>query len=233
MFVQLKNSVQDLSEGIGEVLRPTVEVAIEKLRVFTDWVKENPALVKKLTIGILAAASAMLLLGAGFAAIKITQFVLDIPTAIGQLVKLASMIWAKVLPALIAVNAFMGPKGWIILGLAAAAAIGTYFALKATMGGGSEAAEYGKMIEEQTGAAEAPEGLQEGGIIRHRPGGTIVRVGEGGEDEAVFPISKVGTTINNYFNIQNMSVRSDDDIRRLAQELGDYQRRRSLATGAV
>jgi hypothetical protein len=33
------------------------------------------------------------------------------------------------------------------------------------------------------------EGLAEGGIVRHSPGGTLVTIGEGGHDEAVIPLS--------------------------------------------
>lgn len=35
-------------------------------------------------------------------------------------------------------------------------------------------------------------GLQGGGVVPARPGGTLVRVGEGGEEEAVVPLSRLG-----------------------------------------
>ena len=34
--------------------------------------------------------------------------------------------------------------------------------------------------------------LAEGGIIKARPGGVLANIGEGGEDEAVIPLSKMG-----------------------------------------
>lgn len=36
------------------------------------------------------------------------------------------------------------------------------------------------------------EGFQHGGVVRASPGGTLIRVGEGGKDEAIVPLSNVG-----------------------------------------
>jgi hypothetical protein len=48
-----------------------------------------------------------------------------------------------------------------------------------------------------------PERMASGGIVQARPGGTLVRVGEGGQDEAIIPLGSrgsMGSTINIYLS---------------------------------
>jgi hypothetical protein len=43
--------------------------------------------------------------------------------------------------------------------------------------------------------------LAEGGIVKARPGGIIANIGEGGQDEAVIPLNKMGKMGGNTYNI--------------------------------
>lgn len=68
--------------------------------------------------------------------------------------------------------------------------------------------------------------LADGGIVRARPGGTLVRVGEGGQDEAVLPLPRTqgGATINLYVTA-GMGADGTQIGRQIVDELVAYQRR--------
>lgn len=53
--------------------------------------------------------------------------------------------------------------------------------------------------------------MAEGGIVRSRPGGTLVNIGEAGRDEAVIPLSKMGSTgSGNTYYVSVEKVVTDD-----------------------
>jgi len=61
-------------------------------------------------------------------------------------------------------------------------------------------------------------GMAEGGILRARPGGTLVNIGEGGRDEAVVPLSKMAATggpVNITINVSGADV---DGLRKVTEE---------------
>lgn len=64
-------------------------------------------------------------------------------------------------------------------------------------------------------------GYAHGGVIPARAGGTVIRVGEGGEDEMVMPVSKAaqwgGPTVNIYNDF--LSMPSDEQLRHLTNEV--------------
>lgn len=69
--------------------------------------------------------------------------------------------------------------------------------------------------------------LADGGIVPARPGGTLVRVGEGGRDEAVLPLPAMaqgGTTIQLVVNA-GMGADGTNIGRQIVDELVAYQRR--------
>ena len=68
--------------------------------------------------------------------------------------------------------------------------------------------------------------LADGGIVPARPGGTLVRVGEGGQDEAVLPLPRMqgGDTINLYVTA-GMGADGTQIGRQIVDELVAYQRR--------
>lgn len=68
--------------------------------------------------------------------------------------------------------------------------------------------------------------LADGGIVPARPGGTLVRVGEGGQDEAVLPLPRMqgGATINLYVTA-GMGADGTQIGRQIVDELVAYQRR--------
>lgn len=65
-----------------------------------------------------------------------------------------------------------------------------------------------------------------GGIVRARPGGTLVRVGEAGRDEVIRPLDRDtvntvqgGTTININGNLEFPNIKKGDDAKRLIENL--------------
>ena len=51
-------------------------------------------------------------------------------------------------------------------------------------------------LKSSVASPPTPPGLQEGGLVKSKPGGGMFNIGEGGEDELVTPLSKVGQLIN-------------------------------------
>ena len=62
-------------------------------------------------------------------------------------------------------------------------------------------AEVDRLLAEMNAATNAGR-MASGGIVQARPGGTLVRVGEGGQDEAIIPLGSrgMGSTINIYLS---------------------------------
>lgn len=73
------------------------------------------------------------------------------------------------------------------------------FASIATAGGAAVAGTAGIVASFATATtarlASAIPGVQDGGIITSTPGGRLVRIGEGGQDEAVIPLSRAGVRL--------------------------------------
>ena len=73
--------------------------------------------------------------------------------------------------------------------------------------------------------------LAEGGVVTARPGGILANIGEGGEDEAVIPLSKLDKMLNNEgggksaeYNIGTINIASEVDGERWLQRLtGDSE----------
>jgi hypothetical protein len=72
--------------------------------------------------------------------------------------------------------------------------------------------------------------LAHGGIVSATPGGTLVNVGEGGEDEAVIPLSKLGSGGggNTYVTITGPVYGLDDLDRKLVESLARAKRSGTL-----
>jgi hypothetical protein len=96
-----------------------------------------------------------------------------------------------------------------------------------TVGGGDPLGPFGPSLPSVTiGGWDLPNipELAEGGIIKARPGGTLFRGGEAGQDEAVVPlprgISRMGdggARVENHWHIAG-SIRSDRDLIRLFRD---------------
>jgi hypothetical protein len=66
---------------------------------------------------------------------------------------------------------------------------------RGTPAGGAGSGLRGSLMQELKGIPA----MADGGIIRHSPGGTLALIGEGGRDEAVIPLDRMGgmgTTVN-------------------------------------
>ena len=79
-------------------------------------------------------------------------------------------------------------------------------------------------------------GFAHGGIVRATPGGSVIRVGEGGEDEAIVPLSRqgMGGDTNYYLTVYATDRSTGEEILdKLLEGLQRLQRRGSVAPGTV
>jgi hypothetical protein len=69
--------------------------------------------------------------------------------------------------------------------------------------------------------------LAEGGIVKASPGGTLARIGEGGQDEAVIPLGKMGSLGNTYNITVNAGMGTDgaEVGRKVLDSIRAYERR--------
>jgi len=130
-FKTLENNVSDLKEAFGEALLPTVQALLEPVKKFVSLMKEHPELTKMAAAATAVGAAVLGVSGAAMLASNTIK-----AHFYPQLVKMATFIWTKLIPALtakisllLASMAAMGPAGWAMLGTALAT-IGTlaYFA---------------------------------------------------------------------------------------------------------
>ncbi len=63
--------------------------------------------------------------------------------------------------------------------------------------------------------------LAEGGIVPATPGGRLAVIGEGGQDEAVIPLSKLDGLVggNKTLVIENMNISNDVDVDKAIQKI--------------
>jgi len=111
------------------------------------------------------------------------------------------------------------------------------FAAVATAGGAAVAGAAGLtaayMSATGLSAVSKIPGLAEGGIVPATPGGRIIRVAEGGEDEAIVPLGKGGNRVSEYMGesaviIEEINIYGNVDegnARDLAEEIGEVVRR--------
>jgi len=155
---------------------------------------------------------------------------------VGPVVRAGAALWdfavgivTKVIPALIAKLALLGPWGWAILAASAAIIAGAIVGIKALVSGGGgggggievpnlEGLE--KTDETEGGGAEVP-AAQTGAFVRGSARGTLVRVGENFTDETISPVGSQPHTVNLNMNFAKgaFTVRSDEDIELIAEAL--------------
>lgn len=153
---RLKKSFGGIVDVIGVELMPVITELLEDkiipaIHAVIDWMKENEGLVKSLfKVG-------GVLLGAG-----------GVIFAIGKVIKVVQAL--KV--ALIAMHAFMGPKGWAILAASAGIAAGAIAGAKVL-----EPDDLPEMPE-----YEDLEDMQHGGIVPGPRGKPVPIIAHGGEE---------------------------------------------------
>lgn len=69
-------------------------------------------------------------------------------------------------------------------------------------------------------------GLADGGIVPATPGGQLYRIGEGGDDEAVIPLSRRGLGAGSItIQIVQPTIRRDEDVEWMGEQIVSTLRR--------
>jgi hypothetical protein len=201
-FKTLNNSLNETKESIGAALLPALEKALPYLIKFGDWAQKNPKL-------ILAVAAAMTVFAGTIMAVNLAMSLNPVSLIVLGIIALgaALVIAYKKFEGFREVidNVFGGIKWWItkvtipyfkIL----MATVKTIFNGIATLWNNSIGKIEIKIPDikglpgrgKTFGIPEIPM-LADGGIVKASAGGTLALIGEGGQDEAVIPLNRMGS----------------------------------------
>jgi hypothetical protein len=210
----LSIQIGEAKESIGAALIPVVERLIDLLLPMADWMQRNTDVVLALA-GVIGGLSVAVL--AINAAMKVYQ---------------ATLVVVKVAQAALNFVMSANPIGLVILAIAALVA--AFVILEKKFGVVSMAVEWlGEQVYKWIGAISAViPGLAEGGIVTSP---TLAMIGEGGEPEAVIPLSQLdryggGGGINITINSTVADERLGDVI---VNALRQYNRRSGPINVAV
>jgi hypothetical protein len=200
-FRILKLQLDETKESIGASLIPVIEEGLPVLERFADWAQENPEAFKNIGLAIGGIAAATVALNAAMAInpyVAAAAGIVAIAIAFERLYTEAEKI-NKIggLASRVIGFVFGGASGRLGSMLKITDAI--YGAIlpdnRGTPAGGAGSGLRGSLMQELKGIPA----MADGGIIRHSPGGTLALIGEGGRDEAVIPLDRMGgmgTTVN-------------------------------------
>jgi hypothetical protein len=198
---RMKEAFDQVKQSIGLGLLPILEKVTPQFMKFADFARENEGVIIKLAGAIGAVAGATL---AANAAMAINPYVLA-ASGIVAMALAFDRLYASVtkinklggLAARVLGVVFGGPAGAISSLLKISDAIyGAILPSSAKTGAGVGGLR-GDLMKELKGIP----GLANGGIVKASPGGTLALIGEGGKDEAVIPLDRMGSMGGNNITI--------------------------------
>jgi hypothetical protein len=198
---KMKEAFDQVKQSIGLGLLPILEKVTPQFMKFADFARENEGVIIKLAGAIGAVAGATL---AANAAMAINPYVLA-ASGIVAMALAFDRLYASVtkinklggLAARVLGVVFGGPAGAISSLLKISDAIyGAILPSSAKTGAGVGGLR-GDLMKELKGIP----GLANGGIVKASPGGTLALIGEGGKDEAVIPLDRMGSMGGNNITI--------------------------------
>jgi hypothetical protein len=182
-FRILKEQMGEVQEEIGSAFIPILEKLLPYLQSFADWAQNNPEAFRNIGIAIGGIAAATVALNVAMA---VNPFVLIATAAVGIAIAIDQVL-AKIGEmdnALGRLSAKVRSGKFGVLGNILFPDLGktpnTTSSGVSGLGGG--------LMNELKGIPQ----MADGGIIRHSPGGTLALIGEGGRDEAVIPLDRMG-----------------------------------------
>jgi hypothetical protein len=189
-FRILKLQLDETKESIGASLIPVIEEGLPVLERFADWAQENPEAFKNIALAIGGITAATVALNIAMA---VNPFVLIAAAAVGIAIAIDQALGkiAEMDNALGRLAAKVRSGKFGVLGNILFPNLGQ---TPRTTGSGVGGLG-GGLMNEMKGVPR----MADGGIIRHSPGGTLALIGEGGRDEAVIPLDRmggIGTTVN-------------------------------------
>jgi hypothetical protein len=191
-FRIFKEQLGETQEEIGYALIPVLEKLLPFLQEMADWAQENPDKFRNIALAIGAITAATVALNI---ALAINPFVLIATAAVGIAIAIDQVLGkiAEMDNALGRLSAKVRSGKFGVLGNILFPNLGQ---TPQTTSGGTGGLG-GGLMNELKGVPR----MADGGIIRHSPGGTLALIGEGGRDEAVIPLDRMGSMGGNNVTI--------------------------------
>jgi uncharacterized membrane protein len=200
-FDKMKFALAGVSDTFGDMLLPVIDAIAPKLAQVSAWAQENPGLMKLVVGAFLGLTAAVIALNIAMSLNPVTLIALAIAGIIGLLV----VAYARFETFRDIVNGvFKGIKfGFDILKTYLETLLSVY---KGIFNGfasiwnntiGKVQIKIPDIIGlpgrgQSFGVPKIPM-LADGGIVKASPGGTLALIGEGGQDEAVIPLDRMGS----------------------------------------
>jgi hypothetical protein len=200
-FDKMKFALAGVSDTFGDMLLPIIDAIAPKLAELSAWAQENPGLLKLVVGAFVGLTGAIVALNIAMSLNPITLIALAIAGIIGLLV----IAYARFETFRNIVNGvFKGIKfGFDILKTYLETLLSVYkgiFNGFASIWNNTIGKVQIKIPDikglpgrgQSFGVPKIPM-LADGGIIKASPGGTLALIGEGGRDEAVIPLDRMGS----------------------------------------
>jgi hypothetical protein len=197
-FDKMKFALAGVADTFGDMLLPVIDALAPKLQAFSLWAQANPGLMKLVTIAFVGLTSAVVALNI---AMSLNPVVL-IAAAIAGLIGLLTVAYAKFEGFRNAVNFMINSTIANFENLANAFIKTINLLIRGInlVKPGKDIEQLGEIRLGRVGGPKRGDGftsfnvpmMADGGIIRHSPGGTLALIGEGGRDEAVIPLDRMG-----------------------------------------
>jgi hypothetical protein len=208
-FDKMKFALAGVSDTFGDMLLPVIDAIAPKLAQVSAWAQENPGLMKLVVGAFLGLTAAVIALNIAMSLNPITLIALAIAGIIGLLV----IAYARFKTFRDIVDGvFKGIKfGFNILKTYLETLLGVYkgiFNGFASIWNNTIGKVQIKIPDikglpgrgQSFGVPKIPM-LADGGIVKASPGGTLALIGEGGQDEAVIPLDRMGSMGGNNVTI--------------------------------
>jgi hypothetical protein len=190
---KMKESFDQVTQSIGTALLPILEKITPEFVKFADFARENEGVIIKLAGAIGAVATATLAVNAAMAVnpyvaaaagIVAMAFAFEhLYNEVSKINKIGGLA-ARVLGAV-----FGGPSGKLGSMLKIEDAVRDLFGVKKSPKRGDGFTSFNVPM------------MANGGIVKASPGGTLALIGEGGKDEAVIPLDRMGSMGGNNVTI--------------------------------
>jgi hypothetical protein len=209
-FDKIKFALAGVSDTFGDMLLPVIDAIAPKLAQLSAWAQENPELLKLVVGAFVGLTAAVIALNIAMSLNPVTLIALGIATLIGLLVVAYARFegFRKIVDKVFGGIKFMVTKVVIpaiemLLGV-----FKTVFNGFASLWNNTIGKVQIKIPDiiglpgrgKTFGVPKIPM-LADGGIVKASPGGTLALIGEGGRDEAVIPLDRMGSMGGNNVTI--------------------------------
>jgi hypothetical protein len=200
-FDKMKFALAGVSDTFGDMLLPVIDAIAPKLAAFSAWAQANPDLMKLVAGAFVGLTAAVIALNIAMSLNPVSLIVIGI-----------GLLVAGLAAAYMRFDAFRKVVDLVF----AAMRVGVDFTVEAVKGliavfrtvfntiGALWNNSFGKIsftipdiigVPGRGTSFSIPKipALADGGIVKASPGGTLALIGEGGQDEAVIPLDRMGS----------------------------------------